>query len=419
MGHQGIMKKETKNNKSQKRERKFKMAYSLNNWQPVQCTLVSDQPFFYMDDEADFDDLILEENLISELSQMKKKIDAYDRSSGNQLENKTSRLSEFISDSNSISKEYTKPKRSNNDVLNTLSKSRMGLMLLDLANKDNVAIDYTQQIETVYYDIQNKKILIREDLNFEDQILLLAQELRRHWQNKNGASINPLSLHPDQAIILNRAQKADLAVAIIRCAWEMKLHGEHAIWARLEKSSMSDLAKAFAREALNDFRTLNDGKASTAVFETWFLSERSRHEDKAIIQSMLADYQGYLFNGADKSKETSIKLICKLGEQPFGKNYLSVYADMILNDPLFTEVRDRSNANFLWFIKFERSFQQAEQKLQSSEPIKMAGIDQPDHKNKFEDTNNEAYSRESYQPFYGHNVIRPIFGKEKYAAKDL
>jgi hypothetical protein len=56
-----------------------------------------------------------------------------------------------------------------------------------------------------------------------------------------------------------------------------------------------------------------------------------------------------------------------LGEQPFGKNYLAPYAQMIIEDPVFTEVRDRSNANFLWFIKFERSFRETEQALQSEE----------------------------------------------------
>jgi hypothetical protein len=34
---------------------------------------------------------------------------------------------------------------------------------------------------------------------------------------------------------------------------------------------------------------------------------------------------------------------------------------------VFSEVRDRSNANFLWFVKFESAFSQAEQELQSGE----------------------------------------------------
>ena len=62
-------------------------------------------------------------------------------------------------------------------------------------------------------------------------------------------------------------------------------------------------------------------------------------------------------------------MITAMGEQPFGKNYLSQYARAIIEDPVFTEVRDRSNANFLWFIKFERSFRETEQALQSGEEL--------------------------------------------------
>ena len=61
-------------------------------------------------------------------------------------------------------------------------------------------------------------------------------------------------------------------------------------------------------------------------------------------------------------------VIARTGEVPTGKNYLSGLIEVMKADPLFTEVRDRSNANFLWFIKFERSFRETEgdldQKLQ-------------------------------------------------------
>ena len=38
-----------------------------------------------------------------------------------------------------------------------------------------------------------------------------------------------------------------------------------------------------------------------------------------------------------------------------------------MDDPIFADGRDRSNANFLWFVKFERSFRETEQELQSPE----------------------------------------------------
>ena len=37
-------------------------------------------------------------------------------------------------------------------------------------------------------------------------------------------------------------------------------------------------------------------------------------------------------------------------------NYARNWANTFVNDPVFTDVRDRSSANFLWFIKFEQSF---------------------------------------------------------------
>jgi hypothetical protein len=83
---------------------------------------------------------------------------------------------------------------------------------------------------------------------------------------------------------------------------------------------------------------------------------------------MLAEYQGYVFEADQASQTLAAQLLTALGGMPHGKNYLAPYIETILNDALFTEVRERSNANFLWFIKFERSFRETEQELQSQSP---------------------------------------------------
>ena len=153
---------------------------------------------------------------------------------------------------------------------------------------------------------------------------------------------------------------ADLMAGMVRIAWELQLAGEKDVWARIENSPLADLGRAFAREAFLDFRTVNNGIANCAVFEAWFLSDRCQHEDRRLIQQMLADYQGYVFDAEQSSKAVTAELIVALGSMPFGKNYLAPYINTIVSDALFTEVRDRSNANFLWFIKFERSFQEKE-----------------------------------------------------------
>src|SRR5688572_9299059 len=60
------------------------MAYTLNNSQPVVCTIVADQPYFYMNEESyDFDDSILEDeefaSIEHDLTQLRIKMDAYER----------------------------------------------------------------------------------------------------------------------------------------------------------------------------------------------------------------------------------------------------------------------------------------------------------------------------------------------------
>ena len=422
------MSKETNNNPSCKdgkkfKARKFKMAYSLNNWQPVQCTLVSDQPFFYMDEQCDFDDdAILSEDLfeefkslneeicLSEMASIQKKIASYDNCSSQFSKQEDQRCNEFIQNSESIN--TATPIDFDDTILEeikfVLSQSRMAQQLLSFAKQNNLEILLSKQIDHVLYDKKANKIFIRPDLTLEDQALLLVQELRRHWQDKNGAMKDPLSLHPDYAIVVHRAQKADLVCHVIRCAWEMKLQGNQKIWARIEQSSLSDLGRAFARESLNDFRTLNNGKALSAVFEAWFLSERCRQEDQDLIQAMLAEHRYYVYGDEVSSYNVASNIICKLGTQPFGKNYLASYAQMILDDALFTDVRDRSNANFLWFIKFERTFQEAEQELQSSKIIKTNDIDRSQNKIKFEDNQHE---NGFFNPKGVDNVINVRFGE--------
>lgn len=433
------MGKKTENNQPSKRTnfrkpKGFRMAYSLNNYQPVECTIISDQPFFYMDEEILIEeDSILSDGsyldddysaLESEIAALKTKVDAYDRISSEFKQDVDARLEVFIQDSVCFETVQTSLENQNSldDVIEILSKSRMATSLLDFAKENNVSLQYSTQTENVSYDKKAGKILIRPDIAKVDQVLLTIQELRRHWQHRQGAFVHPLTFHPDQAVLINRAQLADLSVAVVRCGWELKLQGLNDIWSRIENSSISDLGRALAREALSDFRTLNNGQASAAVFETWFLSERCRVQDKKLIQAMLADYRGYVFDNVQTSKMISIDLICALGEQPFGKNYLAAYAHMIMNDPVFTDIRDRSNANFLWFIKFERSFIETERELQSSDFINKPGVDQAVNKDIIEDNRNEngqSRQAESYlQPQIfrdcaakrGSNVIHVAFG---------
>lgn len=354
------------------RRRPCLVAYTLNNKQPVICTIIADQPYFYIDegshDENDVLGLEDYENFERDLTALKKKMDAFERLSASATRDPARRIEEFIAEAITITEPQTEQTADMAAVVATrFSKSRMAQTLIDYAEKHHVYFAVSVQEEGARYDRDQMRIYLNPALAENELCLLAVRELRRHWQHRNGAMIHPLSFHPDQAVLINRAQHADLTIAMIRAAWEMQLAGDRGLWDYLENSSMSDLARTFAREAFVDFRALATGKASSAVFEAWFLSERCRHQDKKLIQAMLADTQGYVFTDIHASRHVSIDLICALGEEPFGKNYLAPYAHMIVEDPVFTEVRDRSNANFLWFIKFERSFHETEQALQNGD----------------------------------------------------
>lgn len=360
--------------------RSCRVAYTLGNYQPVVCTLIDDQPMFYMDYTGeDLDDVALDskemsvlEHEVAALQREMQTLERFTREFQQDNYQKTLDMREDLENIGSPSQTET-----NNDIaalLNLVELSRTGKAYLELARSHNVKISYSQHISEAEYSKRNNLILINPTLDMPDQILLAARELRRHWQNRNGALVHPLRFQPDNAVLINRAQAADLAVSMVRIGWELQLNNYKDVWQRLENSSLADLGRAFAREAFNDFRTLNNGMAAAAVFEAWFLSERCRAEDKNLIKQMLADHGGYVFDLDDSGKAVTAALIAALGTVPFGKNYLAHHANTIMEDPIFSEVRDRSNANFLWFIKFERSFRETERELQPAFGLAASGV---------------------------------------------
>lgn len=347
-----------------------RVAYTLNNDQPVICTIVGDQPLFYMDYDVDYEDDFIDETELSvieaEIASLQREIDTFERFHNNFNTTPEQIFEDFLENELSVCGQEDLENTTSIDLLvETLSKSRVAKAYLDLAAQYNVEIKQTSQVSEGEYNRTNGKILVNAKLDMADQLLIVARELRRHWQHRQGALIHPLMFHPDSAILVNRVQQADLAASMVRVAWELQLSEYKNAWERIENSSMSDLGRAFAREAFMDFRTINNGMASAAVFENWFLSERCRVEDRKIIQQMLADYQGYVFDQAESESAITPALIAAIGSMPFGKNYLAEHVNTIMNDPIFTDVRDRSNANFLWFIKFEKSFRETEQELQN------------------------------------------------------
>lgn len=360
-----------------------RVAYTINNHQPVICTIIGDQPLFYMDVDASMEDDLFDAAelgiLEQEVNALRHEIKSLERLSAEMGKDSAEKLAEFREDALALTAPLdAQPAKNVEELLSILKESRLAAAYIEQAEQYKVSIGFSGQVETAFYDRDAGTILINPSLDKAEQLLLAAQELRRHWQHRAGALIHPLLFHPDNAILVNRTQMADIAVSMVRIAWELQLTGEKSAWERIENSPMADLGRAFAREAFLDFRTINNGHASAAVFECWFLSERCRAQDKIIINQMLADYQGYVFELGHVAQGVTPSLISALGSMPFGKNYLAEHAMTIIEDAIFTDVRDRSNANFLWFIKFERSFRETEQELQipagpTAEGVRPAG----------------------------------------------
>ena len=102
--------------------------------------------------------------------------------------------------------------------------------------------------------------------------------MRRDWQQRHGALVNPLRYEPDEAILVNRAQNADVLMIGVKIAWELKLAGDAEAWDFLAASALVDVTRTFEIKAQADFRTPaeNNGEASPRRLRQSF--RRQPHE---------------------------------------------------------------------------------------------------------------------------------------------
>jgi hypothetical protein len=255
----------------------------------------------------------------------------------------------------------------------TVRQSRMGEALLARAETAGVRFCYDRQIvfSQLYPSAEGGPVIsLHPDRPRGELVNLMIRELRRFWQHAEGALVNPLNYEPDEAILVNRALQADVLMVTIRTAWELRLAGHEESWGALTGSPVSDMSRTFEVRAQADFRTLNNGEAARAVYDKFFEDSRTRAHDKRIIHQMLLDETGYIKSSEKRPKVTQ-DLFFRLGQMPFGKNYLSIRAKHHPMDACYATVEDRSNANFLWFVKFERSFQEKEKQL-ITESVKLS-----------------------------------------------
>ncbi|MBI1215746.1 MAG: hypothetical protein GC185_08005 [Alphaproteobacteria bacterium] len=258
------------------------------------------------------------------------------------------------------------------ELVTAVKASRTGEAMLQDARRQALDIVYdTQSPASQYYYRGERHIITLNPYRPKgDLINLLARELRRASQQMAGALVNPMSFEPDEAILVNRAQMADALMVSIKVAWELKLADMPEAWDFLVGSPMADVSRMFEIKAQADFRTLNNGQAARAAYDKFFEDSRTKIHDKRIIHQMLLDEAGYM-KAADKRARVSMELFKRLGEMPHGRNYLSMHAQHAPTDMCYATVEDRSNANFLWFIKFERSFQEKELQMME-ESVKLS-----------------------------------------------
>lgn len=340
------------------------------------CNIIDPSPLYYI--EADYSDEILDEEFL-ELEELRAELTGSSSSedfvikqkklagAGKHLLGYEKQDIEALYNENKNS--LLSPKVHNADVkefLNDFMLSKLGKSFYEFAAKAGVEVEYSDFVFNGLYDRDNAKIYINPVISYTAKVMNLATALRQVWHHKKGMLLHPLNFHPDDAILLNRLYKADAQTVKCRIAWELKLAGQEFVWEELMSSVSYDVAASFAREAIADFRSLKNGSAASSCFEVWFLSGRCKSVDKKLIQTMLADHNGMVFEHPETSRSATYEIIAGLGEMPGGKNYLSKLTPQITEDPLYAEVRDRSNANFLWFIKFERSFRDSEQNLHKS-----------------------------------------------------
>ena len=258
-------------------------------------------------------------------------------------------------------------------LVEVISLSRTGAALLDA--KVEIVYD-AQSPGAQFYAVNGRRIVtLNPHRPKGDLVNMLGRELRRAAQSVSGALINPLNFEPEEAILVNRAQQADALMVAVKIAWELKLAGEPEAWDHMAASAMADVSRTFEIKAQSDFRTLNNGEASRAAYDKFFEDSRTKQHDKRIIHQMLLDEAGYM-KSTVKRPRLSMDMFKKLGEMPNGRNYLSMKSKRAPTDLCYSTVEDRSNANFLWFIKFERSFQEKElQMIQESVKLSAEVVD--------------------------------------------
>jgi len=325
------------------------------------CNAIGDQPMFYIDDSAELYDE--EDPLMSDvelIETLRTRIDAYDKTAKS-LSVKISEPTQNIFDA-VFSK---KPAQiTMDDIFSFGAQSATFASYIDHLKNNDVTFMVDETVNGAAYNRTMQIIAVNPNLSLDGAIMAMCEPMRLAFHHKQGALINPLRFQPEDAVLINRLLAADAKVFSLETAWELRLSGQSQAWDSMMTGSDYDLCSAYGMEAMTNFRSLKNGLAARSTFEKWFISGRCKSLDRAIIQTMLGNKVDLIFDDEDTSRTIATDMVARMGNRPVGKNYLSPIVTQIMVDGLYAEVRDRSNANFLWFITFEKRMNEVEQELQ-------------------------------------------------------
>jgi Putative metallopeptidase family (DUF6782) len=212
----------------------------------------------------------------------------------------------------------------------------------------------SKEVKIVFDSQINKAVLfgktaaIPSTRSLGETLFALLVLLRRAGQDP---SLSPLDHSPDQAIFLNRLLIFDAYSYAIKIAYELKMSGKPEIWKWIMSHKIiGSSARVYELLASEDFRTINNGLAHKKCFQYFFLDHNTYEHDKMLIHHMLFD--NYIQKPCKDRIDASA--INKLGDLGNGAQYIT--AQILHNFGGYSCISNKSNANFVWFIKFEKSF---------------------------------------------------------------
>ena len=160
-------------------------------------------------------------------------------------------------------------------------------MLRDTLEAKSPRLCLSDQMDNAhaYLDVDSNQIVIGQSLSTALQIGFLFHELRHLWQYSQGTCPSDDLAMKDYARA-TFAIEADASAISLLVAWDMKEHGQDAVWNALSSwSNQSDIATSFEETILESG---DAGLATTTAFYQWYAkSERQESYYTAVCSDYL------------------------------------------------------------------------------------------------------------------------------------